>query len=199
VRVLLRLSRRTTYADYLAAEQNSERRHELIDGVIVVVPGGTIEHSAISARLAGLFGVRLPGGCLGYSCQQRFWIPATARGRYSDGSIICGKPEHPAHDGQATTNPLVVVEVLSPSSEGDDDGDKRRDFQSLASLQAYVLVAQDARCVKVYRRTEHGEWRDQPDVYRGGESFELPRLSRAIALDEVYDDILDADGRSLLR
>src|SRR5262249_56855368 len=130
---------------------------------------------------------------------QRFWIAATARGRYSDGSIICGKPIHPAHDDQATTNPVVVVEVLSPSSEGDDGGDKRCDFQSLASLQAYVVAAQDSRCVKVYRRTERGEWRTEPDVYRDGESFELPRLIRPIAVSEVYDGVLDAAGHSLLR
>jgi len=196
---MLNLPRRTTYADYLAAEQNSERRHEFIDGVIVAMAGGSDEHNAIASRFATVFGVRVPRGCRSYTPDQRFWIAATARGRYSDGSIICGKPEHPAHDNQATTNPLVVVEVLSPSSEGDDDGDKRRDFQALASLQAYVLAAQDARCVKVYRRTERGEWRDVPDVYRDGDSFELPGLTRAIAVDEVYDDILDAAGRSLLR
>jgi Uma2 family endonuclease len=96
-------------------------------------------------------------------------------------------PAHPPHDGQATTNPLVVVEVLSPSSEGNDDGAKRRDFQSLASLQAY------------YRRDEGGAWRNEPNVYRDGDRFELPRLTRAIAVDEVYDDILDVAGHSLLR
>jgi hypothetical protein len=53
--------------------------------------------------------------------------------------------------------------------------------------------------VKVYRRTEPGEWRDAPDVYRHGERFELPRLTRTIAVDEVYDDILDSAGHSLLR
>jgi Uma2 family endonuclease len=93
----------------------------------------------------------------------------------------------------------VIVEVLSPSSAGDDDGDKRRDLQSLASLQAYVFAAQDARWVKVYRRTEHGEWRAEPDVYRDSDSFDLPSLTRPIAVDEIYDDILDGDGRSLLR
>jgi Uma2 family endonuclease len=199
MKATLSLPRRTTYADYLAAEQDSERRHEFIDGVIVAMAGGSDEHNAIAGRFAGLFGARMPLACLYYTPDQRFWMAATARGRYSDGSIICGKPAHPAHDNQATTNPMVVVEVLSPSSEGDDDGDKRRDFQSLASLQAYVIAAQDARCVKVYRRTERGEWRDQPDVYRDGESFELPRLTRAIAVDEVYDGILDVAGRSLLR
>lgn len=199
MKATLSLPRRTSYADYLAAEQNSERRHEFIDGVIVAMAGGSDEHNAIAARCMGVFMTRVRSGCHGYSSDQRFWIAATARGRYSDGSIICGKPAHPAHDSQATINPLVVVEVLSPSSEGDDEGDKRRDFQSLTSLEAYVLVAQDARCVKVYCRSDRGEWRGEPDVYRDGQGFELPGLTRAIEVKEVYDGLLDAAGRSLLR
>jgi Uma2 family endonuclease len=192
------LPHRTTYADYIAAEQDSERRHEFIDGVIVAMAGGSDEHNAIAGRFAGLFAARVSHGCLYYTPDQRFWIAATARGRYSDGSMICGKPAHPAHDAQATTNPVVVVEVLSPSSEG-DDGEQRRDFQSLTSLQAYVIAAQDARWVKVYRRNEHGAWHEQPAVYRNGESFELPRLTRAIAVDEIYDGVLEPGGASLLR
>jgi Uncharacterized protein conserved in cyanobacteria len=199
MKAVLSLPRRVTYGDYLAATQNSERRLEFMDGVIVAIAGGSDEHNAIAFRFSVLFGVRMRSGCHGYNSDQRFWIESTKRGRYSDGSIICGKPAHPAHDNQATTNPLVVVEVLSPSSEGDDEGDKRRDFQSLASLQAYVLVAQDARCVKVYRRTERGEWLHEPDVYRDGDSFELPGLTRATTVNEVYDGLLDTDGRSLLR
>ncbi|HEX3759537.1 MAG TPA: Uma2 family endonuclease [Kofleriaceae bacterium] len=195
----MRLTHRATYADYLAAEQNSECRHEFIDGVIVAMAGGSDEHNAIASRLATLFGTRVPRGCLCYTPDQRFWIASTARGRYSDGSIICGKPAHPAHDAQATTNPVTIVEVLSPSSEGDDDGDKRRDFQSLESLQVYVIAAQDERWVKVYRRNERGDWHEQPDVYRDGDSFQLPRLTRAIAVDEIYDGILDQSGTSLLR
>jgi Uma2 family endonuclease len=199
VKATLSLPHRATYADYLDAERGSERRHEFFDGVIVAMAGGSDEHNAIASRFVSLFGVRLPRGCRSYTSDQRFWIAATTRGRYSDGSIICGKPDHPPHDAQATTNPSVIVEVLSPSSAGDDDGDKRRDFQSLSSLQAYVLATQDARWVKVYRRTERGEWRAEPDVYRNGDSFDLPSLTRPIAVDEIYDDILDGDGRSLLR
>ncbi len=171
MRAELRLPRRATYADYIAAEQNSECRHEFIDGVIVAMAGGSDEHNAIAWRFGVVFGARLSRGCRGYTADQRFWIAANRRGRYSDGSIIWGSPEHPPHDDQATTNPAVIVEVLSPSSEGDDEGDKRRDFQSLTSLQAYVIAAQDARLVNVYRRDERGRWRDEPDVYRDGESF----------------------------
>ena len=199
MKATLSLSRRATYADYLATQQSCETRLEFIDGVIVAMAGGSDEHNAIASRFAALFGTRLPRGCRSYTPDQRFWIAATQRGRYSDASIICGKPEHPAHDDQASTNPSVVVEVLSPSSEGDDDGDKRRDFQSLASLQAYVLVAQDTRALRVYRRDERGAWRSDPDEYRDSDSFELPGLTRTIAVDEVYDDILDSTGRSLLR
>lgn len=199
MRAVLHLAQRATYADYLAAEHNSQSRHELIDGVIVAMAGGSDEHNAITSRLTLLCGMRLSGSCRHYSPDQRFWIAATARGRYSDGSIICGKPEHPAHDEQATTNPVVVIEVLSPSSEGDDEGEKLRDFQSLMSLQAYVLAAQDERCVKVYRRTDRGDWRAEPDVYRQGQSFELPTLDAPVTMAELYDGILDAGGRSLLR
>jgi Uma2 family endonuclease len=199
VKASLSLARRATYADYLAAEQDSESRHEFLDGVIVAMAGGSNEHNAIAGRFAGAFSARVSPGCFYYTPDQRFWIAATTRGRYSDGSIICGKPANPAHDAQATTNPVVTVEVLSPSSEGDDHGDKRHDFQSFESLQAYVIAAQDARWVKVYRRNERGAWREQPEVYRGGDSFELPRLTRAISVDEIYEGILDGSGRSLLR
>jgi Uma2 family endonuclease len=194
----LRLARRATYADYLSVEQNSEARHELIDGVIVAMAGGSDEHNAIASRLAMLVGNRLSPPCRHYSPDQRFWIASRARGRYSDGSVICGKPEHPAHDPQATTSPSIVFEVLSPSSEGDDDGDKRLDFQSLPTLVAYVLVAQDQRSVKVYRRGQDGNWVDRPDMLRDGEQFELPTLSSAIGVGELYDGILDAKGVSLL-
>lgn len=192
---ILRLPRRTSYVDYLAVEQSSERRHEFLDGVIVALAGGSDEHNAIAGRFAKLLGNREAGSCRYYTPDQRFWIASRIRGRYTDGSIICGAPEHPAHDAQATTNPALVLEMMSPSSEGDDDGDKRADFQSLASLQAYVLVAQDQRCVKVYRR-RGAEW--HTTTYVDGESFELPTLTAPIAVAEIYDGILDAAGASVL-
>jgi Uma2 family endonuclease len=192
----LRLPRRASYADYLAAAQNNDHRHEFIDGVIVAMAGGSDEHNAIAGRLAKLLGNRETGSCRYYTPGQRFWIALRRRGRYADGSIICGSPEHPVHDDQATTNPTVVLEVLSPSSEGDDDGDKRADFQSLASVGAYVLVAQDQRRVKVYRRSG-GEW--TMTTHHDGDSFELPTLSAPIPVADIYAGILDDAGGSLLR
>jgi Uma2 family endonuclease len=198
MRATLRLPRAATYADYLAVEQHSEHRHELIDGVIVAMAGGSDEHNAIAGRLAMLLGMRLEGSCRYYTPDQRFWIAAHARSRYTDGSIICGPPDHPPHDQQATTNPTLVVEVLSPSSEGDDDGDKRLDFQSLSSLRAYVLVSQDRRFLKVHRRGSDGTWPAEPEIHPSG-SFSLPALNAPLSVDDVYDNILDVNGRSLLK
>jgi Uma2 family endonuclease len=160
--------------------------------------GGSDEHNAIAGRLAMLLGVRLSNGCRYFTADQRFWVAATTRSRYSDGSVICGKPQHPPHDAQATTNPVVVLEVLSPSSEGDDDGDKRIDFQSLASLEAYVLLDQDMLRVRLYRRDEQGRWPLRPETYVSGDSFALPTLTSSLCVDEIYRDIL-GEGRSLLR
>jgi Uma2 family endonuclease len=199
VKATLRLPRRASYAEYLAVEQASAHRHELLDGVIVAMAGGSDEHNALAGKLAMLLGLRLRDGCRYYSPDQRFWIAAQTRSRYSDGSVICGQPEHPPHDDQATTNPTLVVEVLSPSSQGDDEGDKRQDFQSLATLRAYVLVYQDQRRVKVYRRSDRGDWVPDAEIYRDGERLELPRLTESINVSEIYDTILDPVGRSLLR
>jgi Uma2 family endonuclease len=192
----LRLPKRASYAEYLAVEQGSGHRHEFFDGVIVAMAGGSDEHNLIAATLGGLIMNRRTGSCRYYPSDQRFWIASRRRGRYADGSIICGPPDHLAHDDQATTNPTVVIEVMSPSSEGDDDGDKRADFQSLASVQAYVLVAQDQRRVKVYRRTG-GEWK--VTIYVDGDQLELPTLSAPIPVADVYNGILDEAGQSLLR
>jgi Uma2 family endonuclease len=199
MKATLRLSERLTYAEYLALEQMSEFRHELIDGVMVAMAGGSREHNAIVSKAAFLLTQRLRPPCLHYSSDQRFWIASSARARYSDGSIVCGKPESRPHDDQAFTNPVVVLEVLSPSSEGDDDGDKRQDFQSLVSLQAYVLIHQDERRVKIYRRAETGEWPPDGDVYVDGDRFELPTLSEPIRVADLYEGILNSAGRSLLR
>lgn len=198
MRATLRLERRVTYEEYLSVQRDTPHRLEYFDGVVVAMAGGSDEHNAVAGRFAELVGARRIANCRYYTPDQKFWIAATARARYSDGSIICGQPEHPAHDRHASTNPTVVFEVLSPSSEGDDEGDKREDFQSLESLQAYVVAHQDARSVRVYRRHSDGSWNRSAETYRDGDSFELPTLTSALAVADVYDGILDHDGRSLL-
>jgi Uma2 family endonuclease len=198
MKATLRLSAPATYAEYLAIASATEHRLEFIDGVIVAMAGGSHVHNALGGRFAMLFGARVRPPCRTFSPDQRFWIAATARGRFSDGAIICGTPSAPPHDRHAATNPTVVLEVLSPSSIGDDEGDKRSDFQSLETLQAYLLAAQDARAIRVYRRDDRGAWRQLPDHYRDGDELLLPGMTAPITVAEIYDGILDEHGRSVL-
>ncbi len=200
MKAVLRLPRAATYAEYLAVERSSARRHELLDGVIVAMAGGSDEHNALAGRMAMVIGLRLPESCRYYSPDQRFWIAARVRSRYADGSVICGRPEHPPHDGQASTNPLIVIEVLSPSSAGDDEGDKREDFESLDALESYVILDQDRRRVRIYRRGEDRAFLRAPETIEHGACFRLSGLvGPPIEVDEIYRGILAADGRSLLR
>jgi Uma2 family endonuclease len=194
---MLRLPR-ATYADYLAVERDSPVRHEFVDGVIIAMAGGSSLHSRLAGRFAGVLTAFASPNCFYHTSDQRFWIEPTGHGRYSDGSLLCGDPEHPEHDKDAAINPVIIVEVVSPSSAQQDHGDKRQDYQSFASLQAYVVVEQDQRAIKVYRRDGRGAWQREPMTYRDGDSFELPRLGQPIRVNQIYDGLVGPDGRSLV-
>lgn len=187
-----------TYADYLAVENDSPVRHEFIDGMIIAMAGGSSLHSRLAGRFAGVLTAFAAPSCFYHTLDQRFWIESTGHTRYSDGSLLCGDPEHPVHDKHAATNPVIIVEVVSPSSAQQDYGEKRQDYQSIASLQAYVVVEQDQRAIKVHRRDERGAWQREPVVYRDGDSFELPRLGQPIVVGQIYDGLVAPDGRSLV-
>jgi len=188
-----------TYADYLAVEGCSEAKHDFVDGVIVAMAGASDEHNAIASQILALLHGRTRPGCRAYNPDQKFWIESSGNARYSDVSIICGPAQHPAHDPQATANPLVLVEVLSPSTQRNDHSSKRDDFQSMPTLEAYVLVAQDRRWVAVYRRQDSPNRYWSCLQYLHGDDIELPGLVVPITVDEIYRGILDAEGRTLLR
>ncbi|MBX3226023.1 MAG: Uma2 family endonuclease [Labilithrix sp.] len=113
-------------------------------------------------------------------------VPATRAGLRPDVSVVCGPVMKTVVEkdgnvqGEAITNPCVIVEVLSDSTERDDRGWKARDYRTIASLEEYVLVSQDERCVEVFRRG--AEWRRE--VYGAGESF--PLHGALVSVDAVY-------------
>jgi Uma2 family endonuclease len=174
---------RYTLEDYLAVEEMSDVRHEFFDGEIFAMAGGTPEHAALSAAVVVLLGTRLRPPSRPYSSDLRVRVLATGLATYPDAAIICGEPVRDPRSSSHVTNPRVLVEVLSPGTEDYDRGEKREHYQQIASLEEYVLVAQDRACVEIYRRT--GEtWTH--DVYGRGESFVLPSVSVTIAVDELY-------------
>ncbi len=177
--------RHNTFADYLEVEAMSPAvRHELVDGEIFAMAGGTVEHSALATTVSGLLLIHLRGGpCRVHSSGLRVRIRPANVSTYADAVVVCDPverdPESPTH----VTNPRVVVEVLSPSTEDYDRNEKRLYYQMLPSLQEYVLVAQDERRVEVWQRDDTG-WAHSE--HGAGARVELGSIHFILDVDELY-------------
>jgi Uma2 family endonuclease len=152
---------RYTIADYLHRERSAADKHEYRDGEILLMAGGTANHSLIIMNFGGELRNRLKGNpCRVYDSNLRIRIPRTTLYTYPDLSVICGPRDPDPNDptGETFTNPRLIVEVLSESSEGYDRGEKFHRYLMLDSLQEYVLVSQSAPRVESYFRDSGGTW-----------------------------------------
>jgi Uma2 family endonuclease len=179
---------RYSFQDYLDVEELGGVRHEYLNGEIFAMAGGTPEHAALAAALLVTFGVQLRGRpCRPYSSDLRLRVPATGLATYPDAAVICGEPERDPASATHVTNPTVLVEVLSPSTEEYDRGEKREHYQQLTSLREYVLVAQDRRAIEVYaRENEAAGWTHR--TYGAGEHVVLASLGIDVEVDTLYAD-----------
>lgn len=148
-----------TFGDYLALESDSEIKHEFDAGEILAMPSGTARHSALAVKIVTAMEVTRRPGCTVFNSDMRVRIVATGRATYPDVSMVCGPVDYDPDDAIRTTltNPVVLVEVLSITTEKGDRGDKWMHYQRIPSLQEYVLVSQEPR-VEIFRRTSPGTW-----------------------------------------
>lgn len=154
-------SGRFTVQEYLRREFEAEEKHDYRDGEIISMAGGSPPHSLIIANTIRALGNLLSGEkCRVYDSNLRVRVMRDARYSYPDASVICGDPEYdPADQNKTTiTNPRAVFEVLSPSTESTDRGEKFGRYLKLASLQEYVLISQDRPRVEMYYRQPDGTW-----------------------------------------
>ena len=158
---------RYTYDEYLAYERDSELKHEFEAGEIVAMAGGSPRHSALASRISAALENTRPDGCTAFQSDMRIRVLATGKATYPDASMVCGAIDLDPADrsGTTITNPTLLVEVLSPSTEEVDRSSKWRDYQQIPSLQEYVLVNQAPR-IEIYRRTVSGSW-EYLDVREG--------------------------------
>ena len=153
--------KRMTYAEYLEFEKTSEVKHEYVNGEVHAMAGGTRVHARLASAFVTLVGPQLLNRpCAAYSSDLRVRIEATRRSTYPDVTIVCGPEVASPHDEDCITNPTLLVEVLSPSTEKSDRGDKWAHYQYLPTLREYVLISSDQKRVEVFRReSETNEWR----------------------------------------
>jgi Uma2 family endonuclease len=171
-----------TYAEYLGFEASSNVKHEFLDGQIYAMAGGTPEHAALAAAVITLLGPQLRGGqCRPFNSDLRVRTP-TGLTTYPDVTVVCGPRELDAADPLAVTNPALIVEVLSRSTEEYDSGDKFEHYKSFASLREYVLVSHRDRSVEIRSRGEDG-W--STNLVREGEVAALS-IGARLEVRELY-------------
>ena len=187
-----------TVQEYLAFERESEERHEYLDGLIYAMAGESGEHGDISTNLA----LELASQLKGKKCRARLKdtkvrsgpIPKqkfSTKGLYSypDAVVICGEPEYLDEHRDVVTKPKVIIEVLSPTTEAFDRGEKfdRYDFWN-PTLTDYLLVSQDQPKIDHFIRQEDGNW--TRIVYRGLKSKVIIKsIGCTLKLADVYNRI----------
>lgn len=151
--------RRMSLKEYLQWEETSGGKHEFYRGEILDMAGTTIRHNRITGNLfAHLHGHLKTGGCRSFGSDQRIRINPIDLSTYPDVSVICGGEEADPVDRHAITNPRVIVEVLSKSTENYDRGRKFEFYQTLPSFIEYVLVYQTEARIIHYLRQPDGSW-----------------------------------------
>jgi Uma2 family endonuclease len=179
---------RTSYsrADYLEFEASSNVKHEFLDGQIYGMAGGTPEHAALKAAVTGLlFGQIRSGRCRLHDADLRVRVVETGLSTYPDVTVVCGPTERDPEDDNAVTNPTLIVEVTSKSTEEYDRGDKFEHYKRIASLQQYVLTSHRARDIEVWTRNPGGGWSQR--TAKAGERAALGSIGAELDAAEVYD------------
>jgi Uma2 family endonuclease len=178
-----------SYADYAAGEMTSPVRHEYLKGAVFAMAGGTPEHGALAAAIMRELGVALRGKpCRVFSSDLRVYVLETDLATYPDASVVCGKLETARDDANAVTNPTLLVEVLSETTEAYDRGAKASHYRRIPALREYVLIAQDEPRIEVYRRSARGGW--ELFEARSGERVELESLGVSLDVNAVYENPL---------
>ena len=174
--------------DYLDYERNSSEKHEFLDGNVYAMAGESPRHSAICFNLYGIIHAQLRGKqCRGFSPNMK--IATNEKGLYSypDLAIVCGAPTFYDQKSDVITNPTVIFEVLSPSTENYDRGEKfLRYTNQIETLQDYILISQDKPFIEHFTKQENGGWQSTETV--GFETIlKINSIDCEISLAELYE------------
>lgn len=163
--------------EFLEWENRQENRHELLDGEIVAMTGGTVAHAALILQLGSALLNHLRGSpCRVFASDLK--VRAAENVFYPDVVVSCDPQDN---DSVLCNNPKLIIEVLSNSTASKDRHQKRQAYQCIDSLEEYVLVAQEAKHVEIYRCADR--W--QAAVHTDG-AIALRSVDFLLALDQLY-------------
>ncbi len=174
-----------TRAEYISFERSANVKHEYLDGVIYAMAGGTPSHAAIAANvIASLVSGLRERPFRVYTSDLRIRVAETGLETYPDVTVVPLPAELDAVDRHVVTNPVLVVEVTSPSTEEYDRGEKLGHYQRIPSLREIVMVAHRGQRIDVVRRGADGSW--TTGSAEAGGRVTLLSLGCLLAVDDVY-------------
>lgn len=176
-----------TVEEYIELLKNSDERFEYFDGEIVSMAGGKFPHNSIGANVVSSISFLLRDrACRTLGADQAIKTVKAPPFRYPDASVVCGEPVVEDIRGvDVLLNPLLIVEVLSKSTEAYDHGEKFIAYQAIESFREYLLISQDRPQVTRYLRQPDDQWL-RADI-SGFESFvKLESLGVVLPLSEIY-------------
>ncbi len=176
-----------TEEEYLAFEEKSQVRHEYLGGTIHAMVGGTRAHNGIALNLASALKEQLKGGpCRVFMTDIKVKVEKEQSYYYPDVVVTCDPREAKLDQGLALEHPSLVVEVLSPTTAYTDEREKWRAYQTLASLQEYVLVDSRKLRATIHRRAQVGWIRIELDKH---DSLTLESVPFSLRLMELYEGV----------
>ena len=178
-----------TPAEYLEFERQSETKHELIDGEIFEIAGATRNHNRISTNVVRLLGNQLlERECNVYSSDMRVKITSTKKYTYPDIVAVCGEELFEDSTEDTLLNPMLIIEVLSKSTEAYDRGAKFEFYQTIESFQEYVLISQEPFRVEQYVRKTKNEW-SYFEFRQAEDIVKLNSIDCELVLQNIYHKI----------
>jgi Uma2 family endonuclease len=175
-----------TEEEYLAIDRASEVKNEYLDGVIYSMGGASARHVQIVGNIARELGNQLRDRpCVVYSTDLRVRVSREGLYAYPDVVVVCAEPLFIDDQTDTLTNPLLIVEVLSNSTKNYDRGEKFERYRSIATLEEYLLVAQDRVHIERYLRQSDGSWILR-DTNREGDTIDLPSVGCRMLVAEIY-------------
>jgi len=179
-----------TPEEYLERERKAECKSEYYNGGIFAMSGVSRKHDGIAMMLQFLIAGHLRGkSCRPYSAEVRVLAQPSGLYTYPDLSVVCGKPQYADSDVDTLINPILLVEVLSPSTEVYDRGQKAKLYRAIPSLQELLLVSQETYEVELYRRQPDGSW-SIVSVTGLDASMELASIGYTLHLRELYEIVV---------
>ncbi|MBO9714287.1 Uma2 family endonuclease [Sphingomonas sp.] len=175
--------RKITADEFLEIDFGTDRKFELEDGVIVMMTGGTEAHAWVQGNIFAWLRTRLKGsGCRPYGSEMAVRVSETDV-RYPDISIYCG-PRDAVTEAKSLSDPVVIIEVLSPSTTTLDQGTKLEEYRRIASVRTIAFVDPINEMCRTFERQSENGWHDHMFSGRGG--IAIPALDLTIPHDEIF-------------